>query len=136
MENVKEMNIGTERAGLWIQKLRDAGINWGSGGARDQTEKGVRTRIGESSPEDEQDTIMTDRDTTDSDGNVDMGGSLAATAPKSKQLILNPPTLESSLLMGNVRATRLRSNKPKREDFEERLLPVNQRTVTKPAKAR
>ena len=60
MENIKEVNMGAERVGLWIQKLRGAGINWGNGGARDQTEEEVRTRIGESSPEDEQDTITTD----------------------------------------------------------------------------
>ena len=85
----------------------------------------MRTRIAESSHEDE-DMITTDGDTPDSDGNVDMGGFLAATAPKTKQLILNPLKLESPLSIGNIRATRLRLNQPKREDFEERPLPVNQ----------
>ena len=85
----------------------------------------MRTRIAESSPEDE-DMITTDGNTPDSDGNVDMGGFSAATAPKTKQLILNPLKLESPLSIGNIRAIRLRLNQPKREDFEERPLPVNQ----------
>ena len=96
----------------------------------------IGTRIGESPPVDDEDTITTDRDTTDSDGNMDIGGFLAATAPKTKQLILNPSKLESSLLERNVRAIRLGLNQLKGEDFEERPLPVNQRTETKFAKAR
>lgn len=68
MENIREMNIEAERAGLRIQQLRekhkclpqDAGFNWGSGGARDQAGEEMRTRIGESCPEDDEDTITTD----------------------------------------------------------------------------
>ena len=97
-------------------------------------ERKMRTRIAESSPEDDEDTITTDGDTANSDGNVDMGGFLAASAPKTKQLILNPLKLENPLSIWNVRAIRLRLNQPKREDFEERPLPVNQRTETNPLK--
>ena len=45
----------------------------------------IGTRIGESPPVDDEDTITDDGDTTDSDGNVDIGGFLAATCPETKQ---------------------------------------------------
>ena len=65
----------------------------------------MRTRIAGSSPEDDEDAITSDGDLTDSDGDVDMEGFLAATAPKNKRLIQSPPKLESSSSMENVRDT-------------------------------
>ena len=48
----------------------------------------TRRRIAGSSYKDDEDTVINE-DTTDSDGDVDMEGFLAATAPKTNRLILN-----------------------------------------------
>ena len=77
--------------------------------------RAVRMRITESSPEEDQNTTRTDRDTASSDGDVKMGGLSSATAPKSSRLVLNPPKRETAMSIESVRPIRRRLSQPKRE---------------------
>ena len=57
----------------------------------------TRVRIAESSPEEDQDATTTDGNTTDSDGDVNMGGLSIASSPTNGRLVLHPPKVERGL---------------------------------------
>lgn len=101
----------------------------------------MRVRTAESAPEEDPGMRTTNKNTTDSDGNVNTGEFLTATAPKIRRLILNPPKLsrkdvrvtrlrlsppkrEKSLPMEQIQRIRLRLSQTKREDIEESSLPA------------
>lgn len=125
MEKIKELNaevgLAEARAQALLQKQRDA---------YDRTQELIKVakelkvkvtdetsmRIAESAPKEDPDTRTNDKNTTNSDGDVNMGEFLTATAPNIRRLVLNPPKLS----IKDVRATRLRLSPPKRE----KSLPV------------
>ena len=74
----------------------------------------TRMRIASSSLEKDQDTAITDRNSTDSDDDVNIRELSTPTAPKHARLVLHPPNREGSLSMENIRPTRLRKSQPKR----------------------
>ena len=124
MERVKEMNAEAGRAKARVRKLRQKQKNTCC--RTQELIKAVeelviklgwetRMRIADSSPEEDQDTTATDMDTTNSDGDVNMGDFSTTTAPKTIRLVLNPPKRERSLPERKFRATRLKLSMPKQE---------------------
>ena len=120
IEKIKEMNaevgLAEARAQTLLQKQR---------GAYRRTQELIKVaeelkvkvtdetsvRIAESAPKEDPDTRTNGKNTTNSDGDVNMGEFLTATALKIRRLVLNPPKLS----IKGVRATRLRLTLPKRE---------------------
>ena len=147
MEKVKDLNAEAELAEAWAQTLlqeqRDASRNIQdlikvAKELKVKIADETRMRIAESRPKENQDTRTTSRNTTNSNGDVNMGEFLTATVPKTRRLVLRPPKREKSLSTEHFRATRIRLSQPKRaksQSVEEiqptrlRLYPPKERNI-------
>ena len=124
MERVKEVNAEAARAEARVQILR-AEQDSAHRKTREliqvaeelelEVAREMRTRVAKSSPEDDQDTVTTDGESTDSHGDEKWGERSTAAGRKNGRLVLNPPKRERSLSMRNTRPTYLRLSQPKRE---------------------
>lgn len=120
IEKIKEMNaevgLAEARAQTLLQKQRDAyrrtqELIKVAEELKVKVTDETSVRIAESAPKEDPDTRTNGKNTTNSDGDVNMGEFLTATAPKIRRLVLIPP----KLWIKDVRATRLRLSLPKRE---------------------
>lgn len=150
MEKIKEMNaevgLAEARAQTQLQKQRDAyhrtqELIKVAKELKVKITDETRVRIAKSTPKEDPDTRTTNKNTTDSDGDVNMEEFLTVTAPKIRRLVLNPPKLpikdlrptrlrlsqpkrEKSLPMKETQPIRLRLGRPERNDIEESSLPA------------
>ena len=124
MERVKEVNAEAARDEARVQTLR-AEQNGAYRKTREliqvaeelelEVAREMRTRIAKSSPEEDQDTMTTDGESTDSHGDEKWGERSTAAARKNGRLVLDPPRRARSLSMRNIRPTCLRLSQPKRQ---------------------
>lgn len=124
MERVKEMNAEAELAERRARMLRGEQED-----AYRKTQelmkvaeelevkvaRETRMRIARYSPAEDQDTAITDGNSTDSDDDMNIRELSTPNAPRHARLVLHPPNREGSLSIDNIRPTRLRKAQPKRE---------------------